>query len=148
MTHTIRTVVTYLVRFAILWFVDALSLLLTSWVLPGLNLTRVGDTSVLTVAIAAAFLLTIVNLLIRPIVFLLAKPLGWVALFVIGFLVNAVALWITAYLMPGFEVDFLSSIVGGVVFAFFNAIMTGILDVDDEGSFYQNRIEKRAKEQP
>ena len=148
MTQTIRTVVTYLVRFAILWFVDALSLLLTSWVLPGLNLTMVGDTSVLTVAIAAAFLLTIVNLLIRPIVFLLARPLGWVALFVIGFLVNAVALWITAYLMPGFEVDFLGSIVGGVVFAFFNAIMTGILDVDDEGSFYQNRIEKRAKEQP
>ena len=90
MTNTIRTVARYLVRFAILWFVDALSLLFTSWVLPGLNLSAVGDTQVLTVAIAAAFLLTIVNLLIRPIVFVVAKPLGWVALFVIGFLV---AMW-------------------------------------------------------
>jgi uncharacterized membrane protein YvlD (DUF360 family) len=108
----------------------------------------VGDTPVLTVAIAAAFLLTIVNLLIRPIVFHVARPLGWVALFIIGFLVNAAALWITAYLMPGFDVDFLGSILGGIVFAFFNAILTGILDVNDEGSWYQNRIEKRAKEQP
>jgi uncharacterized membrane protein YvlD (DUF360 family) len=128
--------------------VDALSLLFTGWILPGVELTPVGNTGVLTVAIGAAFLLTIVNLLIRPIVFFLAKPLGWIALFVIGFLVNAVALWITAYLMPGFDVNFVGSILGGIVFAFFNSIMTGILEVDEEGSWYQNRIEKRAKEQP
>jgi hypothetical protein len=48
MTNMIRTVVRYLVRFAILWFVDALSLLFTSWVLPGMNLSPVGDTQVLT----------------------------------------------------------------------------------------------------
>src|SRR3954452_4055667 len=100
MTNTIRSAARYLVRFAILWVVDALSLLFTSWVLPGMNLSAVDDTQLWTVALAAAFLLTIVNLLIRPIVFAVAKPLGWVALFVIGFLVNALALWITAFLMP------------------------------------------------
>ena len=148
MTHTIRTVVVYLVRFAILWFVDALSLLATSWVLPGLTLTAVNGASLLTVAIAAAFMLAIVNLLIRPIVFLLARPLGWIAMFVIGFLVNALAIWLTAWLMPGFEVTILAAVVGGIVFAFFNAVLTGILDVDEEGSWYQNRIEKQAKEHP
>ena len=148
MTRMIRTGFMYLVRFAILWFVDALSLLATSWVMPGLTVSAVGDTPMLTVAIAAAFLLSIVNLLIRPVVFLIARPLGWVAMFVIGFLVNAVALWITAYLMPGFDVDFLGAILGGIVFAFFNSILTGILEIDEEGSWYQNRIEKRAKEQP
>lgn len=148
MTHTIRTVVFYLVRFAILWFVDALSLLATSFIIPGLTLTAVDGASLLTVAIAAAFTLAIVNLLIRPIVFLIARPLGWVAMFVIGFLVNAVAIWLTAYLMPGFEVTILAALLGGIVFAFFNAILTGILDVDEEGSWYQNRIEKRAKAHP
>jgi uncharacterized membrane protein YvlD (DUF360 family) len=148
MTHTIRTVVAYLIRFAILWFVDALSLLATSWVMPGLTLTAVNGASLLTVAIAAAFTLAIVNLLIRPIVFLIARPLGWVAMFVIGFLVNAVAIWFTAYLMPGFDVTILAAILGGIVFAFFNAVLTGVLDIDEEGSWYQNRIEKRAKAQP
>jgi uncharacterized membrane protein YvlD (DUF360 family) len=79
MTHSIRTVVFYLVRFAILWFVDALSLLATSFVIPGLTLTPVNGASLITVAIAAAFTLAIVNLSIRPLVFLLARPLGWVA---------------------------------------------------------------------
>ena len=148
MTHTIRTVVFYLVRFAILWFVDALSLLATSIVIPGLTLTPMDDASLLTVAIAAAFTLAIVNLLIRPLVFLIARPLGWVAMFVIGFLVNAVAIWLTAYLMPGFEVTILAAVLGGIVFAFFNAVLTGILDVDEEGSWYQNRIEKRARAHP
>ena len=148
MTHTIRTVVAYLIRFAILWFVDALSLLATSWVMPGLTLTAVNGASLLTVAIGAAFTLAIVNLLIRPIVFLVAKPLGWVAMFIIGFLVNAAAIWFTAYLMPGFEVTILAAVVGGIVFAFFNAVLTGVLDIDEEGSWYQNRIEKRAKAQP
>lgn len=148
MTHTIRTVSLYLVRLAILWFVDALSLLGAAWLVPGITLSAVGATPRGTVAIAAAFLLAIVNLLIRPAVFLIAKPLGWIALFAIGFLVNAVALWITAYLMPGFEVSILGGLLGGIVMGFFNAILSGILDLDEEGSWYQNRIEKRAKERP
>ena len=109
-TRAIRTAAGFLVRFAVLWFVDALSLLLTSWILPGVNLAPVmmaGGRVVgpLTVATAAAFLLTIVNFLIRPAVFAVARPLGWIALFVVGFVVNAAALWLTAWLLPGFDVD-------------------------------------------
>ena len=153
MTRSIRTATGYLVRFAVLWFVDALSLLFTSWILPGITLTAVtlanGTTAdPLTVAVAAALLLTIVNFLIRPVVFAVARPLGWIALFVVGFFVNAAALWLTAWLMPGFTVDLVGSLVGGIFLAFFNSIITGILDVDQDGSWYQNRIEQRAREAP
>lgn len=147
MTNAIRTVILYVVRILILWLADALSLLATAWLLPGLSITAVGDTPAGLIAVSAAFLLAIINLLVRPVILLLARPLGWIALFVIGFLVNAVALWITAWLLPGFDVSFLGGIVGGIVFAFFNTIITGVLDVDEEGSLYQNRIEKRAHEQ-
>ena len=152
MTRSIRTAAGYLVRFAVLWFVDALSLLFTSWILPGITLTGVtlaNGTAAgpLTVAVAAALLLTIVNFLIRPIVFAVARPLGWIALFVVGFVVNAAALWLTAWMMPGFTVDLLGSLVGGIFLAFFNSIITGILDVGEDGSWYQNRIEQRAREE-
>ena len=150
MTRSIRTAAGYLVRFAVLWFVDALSLLFTSWILPGITLAPVtlanGATAdQLTVAVAAALLLTIVNFLIRPVVFAVARPLGWIALFVVGFVVNAAALWLTAWLLPGFTVDLVGSLVGGIFLAFFNSIITGILDVGEEGSWYQNRIEQRAR---
>jgi uncharacterized membrane protein YvlD (DUF360 family) len=148
MTNIIRTASLALVRFAVLWVVDALSLLFAAWLVPGIVLQAVDDTPRILLAISAALLLAIVNLLIRPAIMLVARPLGWVALFAIGFFVNALALWITAWLLPGFEVSFWGGIVGGLVFAFFNAILTGVLELDEEGSFYQNRIERRARAQP
>ncbi len=148
MTNAIRSVVRTLVRLAVLWLVDAISLWGTSLILPGVTLEDVGTTPAWLVAISAALLLAIVNLLIRPLILLIARPLGWIALFVIGFLVNALALWITASLLPGFSVDILGAIIGGIVFAIFNAILTGILEVDEEGSLYQNRAEQLAARSP
>lgn len=148
MSNAIRTSVLTLIRFITVWLIDALSLLLAAWVVPGITLVTTDATPGAIIAISAALLLAIVNLLIRPAIMLLARPLGWIALFGIGFFVNAVALWITAWLLPGFEVTIAGGILGGLVFAFFNAVLTGILELDEEGSFYQYRMERRAREQP
>ncbi len=148
MTNSIRTAVLALIRFTVVWLVDSASILLASWLLPGFSLVATEDTPRLLLAVSAALLLAIVNLLIRPAIFLVARPLGWIAQFVIGFFVNAIALWITSWLLPGFDVSFLGGIVGAIVLAFFNAVLTGILDINEAGSYYQNRIERRAKEQP
>ena len=148
MTNVIRSSVLALLRFVTVWLVDAASLLLAAWLVPGITLVATEEAPSALIAISAALLLAIVNLLIRPAIMLIARPLGWIALFGVGFFVNAVALWITAWLLPGFEVTLLGSVLGGLVFAFFNAILTGILELDEEGSFYQYRIERRAGEQP
>lgn len=148
MSNAIRMAVLALVRFVAVWLIDALSLLLAALVVPGITLVTTDGTPATIIAISAALLLAIVNLLIRPAIVLTARPLGWVGLFVIGFFVNAIALWITAWLLPGFDVTIAGGILGGLAFAFFNAILTGILDLDEEGSLYQYRIERRAREQP
>ena len=148
MTNAIKSFVLFLLRFALLWLIDAVSLFLTSAIIPGITLEAVGATPVSRVAISAAFMLAIVNLLVRPVILLLARPLGWIALLITGFLVNAAALWITAALMAGFTVTLPGALLGGFVFAIFNAIFTGILELDEEGSFYQGRIERRARAKP
>ncbi len=148
MTHTIKTFVTSLLRLAIVWIVNAFSLAAAAWLMRGMNFTNVGVYPQTVVITAAALLLALINMLIRPVILLVARPLGWIVLLVVGFLVNAIAIWITAWLLPGFEADFLGGIVGGIVIAFFNTVITGILDMDDEGSWYQNRIERRATENP
>ncbi len=148
MTNLVRTSILGFVRFIIVWLVDVVSLLLAAWLVPGITLVTTEEASAIIIAISAALLLAIVNLLIRPAILLIARPLGWVTLFVIGFFVNTMALWITAWLLPNFDVDLFGGIVGGFVFAFFNAVLTGILELDEEGSFYQYRIERRAREQP
>jgi uncharacterized membrane protein YvlD (DUF360 family) len=149
MTHSIKKVFRFLVRFAVLWVIDAISLLITSVILPNMQLEAVGGVPKWVVAASAACLLGLVNLLIRPVLLLLAKPLGAIVTLAVGFLVNAVALLITAGVLPGFTINGLgAAIVAAIIFAAINAVITGILEVDDEGSFYQNRIERVARREP
>ncbi len=147
--RTISGILKTIFRFLVLWFVDGVSLLLTAVIFPGITfISAEGDPPVIIEAFAAAFLLSIVNLLIRPLVLLLARPLGFIAVFIIGFLVNAAALIITSNLLPVFHVSgWLGAIVGGLIFAAINVILTGVLEVNDEGSFYQGLIERLAKKQ-
>jgi putative membrane protein len=99
--HLIRIII----RFLIVWFIDTISLLVTAWVISGINIIPVGGTSVFVVATAAALVLGLVNLLVRPLILLLAMPLGWMIIFLVGFIINALTLMITSWLMPGLEVN-------------------------------------------
>ncbi len=136
-------------RFFLIWAVDAISLLITAALYPGISFVTAEPITDLANVFAAAFLLGIVNLLIRPIILLFARPLGFIAVFVLGFFVNAIALMLTSWLLPTFEVSgLLSAVIGGLVFSAINMILTGILEVQDEGSFYQGLIERLARRQP
>ena len=148
MANVGRRALRVLTRFVLVWAVDVLSLLLTALATPGIQLVERAGLSQLQIALSAALLLAIVNLSIRPAIILVAQPLGWIALLAIGFFVNALALWITALLLPGLQVSLLGGLLGGLIFAFFNAILTGILELNEEGSFFQGQMERRAREQP
>jgi uncharacterized membrane protein YvlD (DUF360 family) len=142
--NTIRELARLVFRFVIVWVVDTASLLLTAAIFTGIGFQ--GDRPVLIVAAAAAFLLGIVNFLIRPIILLLALPFGFIAIFAVGFFLNAIALLITANLIPGFYVDsWLDALLGSLLLAALNTVMTSIISVDDDDSFYQGMVERLAQ---
>ena len=144
--RSIRFFVRFVLRFLILWAADGLSLLFAAWLLPGVALTPNANGSVLASAAAAAFMLGIVNLLIRPVILLLALPLGALVTLVIGFFVNGIALLITSNLLPVLQVEgLLTAVIAGIVLAVVNTILTGILSIDDSDSFYQGLVERMAK---
>jgi uncharacterized membrane protein YvlD (DUF360 family) len=139
--HLIRSII----RFFVVWFVDTVSLLITAWIIPGVTLGAVGDSPAFVVATVAAFVLGIVNLLVRPLLLLLALPFGWMVIFAAGFFINAVTLMITASIMPGLEVtNWWSAFIGGLFLAFANTVLTTLLAIDDDESFYQNLVERQA----
>ncbi len=147
MTQSIRQAARFLVRFVLLWLVDALSLLLTAAILPGMEFVASGATAAWVIAVSAALVMALVNLLIRPVILLLARPLGFFVMFGVGFVVNALILLITANLLaPAFQIGgLLQAIVASIVLSAINMVLTGIVELDDEGSFFQNRIERMAK---
>ncbi len=147
--NAIRHYLRFLLRLLVVWFVDTLSLLLTAAILPGFAIIGIGGVSQLGVAAAAAFLLGIVNLLIRPLVLLLSLPFGFIAVFVAGFFVNAVVLRITASLLPGFQIDaWLTAFIGSLILSVINTILTAAVTIDDEDSFYQGIVERLATRTP
>jgi uncharacterized membrane protein YvlD (DUF360 family) len=142
----IRYAAHWILRFVVLWAIDAISLLVTAWVFPGVSFQPGAAGSVLVVAAAAAFMLGTVNLLIRPLILLLAMPLGFFVTFVVGFFVNALALLITSALLPALEVHgFFSAFLGGIILSVINTVITGVTTIDDEDSFYQGVVERLAQ---
>jgi uncharacterized membrane protein YvlD (DUF360 family) len=74
LAYFIRSVI----RFLALWVVDGISLLLVAWILPGVRFTPAAVGDRLVVALEAAFVLSLVNLLIRPFILMVARPLGFI----------------------------------------------------------------------
>src|SRR5262245_8553355 len=133
-----------LFRFVVVWIVDGISLLLTALISPGIGFE--GPTNVFVVAASAAFLLGVVNFLIRPVLLLLALPFGLIMIFIVSFFLNAIGLWITASLLPGFYVNSVwDALFGSFVLALFHTVLTSVIAVDDDDSFYQNIAERLAK---
>ena len=146
--NTITRIFQHIIRFIVVWFVDTISLLITTLIISGISFIPVGDMPILVVATAAALLLGIVNLIIRPLILLLAMPLGWVVIFLLGFFINAVVLMITSALLPGFEVNgWWSAFIGGLILAFVNMALIELLNIDNEESFYNNLIKRQAARQ-
>ncbi len=143
--RTLARFVRMLIRFLVVWFVDTISLLVTAWIIPGVTIYAVEGFSVFVSAVAAALLLGIVNLLIRPLILLLAMPLGWIFLFLVGFIINAITLMITSALLPGLEVSGLwQAFIGGLFLSFVNTVLSTLLNIGDDESFYANLVKRQA----
>ncbi len=97
MKQPIRHLLRILLRLLILWAIDAVAMLITIALLPGVTITGAAPGAI---AAAAALLLAVINLFLRPIILLLALPLGFFVTFGVGFLVNAIALLIVARVLP------------------------------------------------
>ena len=74
--HMFSTAVRRTVRFVLVWFVDLISLVVVTAIVPGITLHGQDPFDVLVYAGAAALMLGIVNLVVRPIICCFPCPLA------------------------------------------------------------------------
>jgi putative membrane protein len=84
--------------FLIRALVNALAIWLATEVVPGIEASSV------TTVIVAALVLGLVNAIVRPVLLVLTLPLTLVTLGLFLFVLNALCLWLTSAVVPGFEV--------------------------------------------
>ena len=79
------------------WFVAALAIGIAAYIVPGVTITFIG-------AIIAAVVLGALNLLIRPILFILTLPITILTLGLFSLVINALLVMLATLLVPGFAV--------------------------------------------
>jgi len=109
-------------RFLARLFLNGLAIIVAAWMVPGLHLAGPGT------ALAAGAVLGFVNVLVKPLLWLLTLPLTLVTFGLFLFVVNAICLWLTAAIIPGFSIDgFWWSVLGALVVSVVSWILNGVL---------------------
>lgn len=100
------------------WLVSALAILVTAYILPGVQVSS------FTAALLAAVVLGIINAVIRPILLILTLPINILTLGLFTFVINALVIILTSHLVPGFKVNgFWWALLFSIVLSIINAFL-------------------------
>jgi putative membrane protein len=112
--------------FVVRVLVNALAIWLATQIVPGITVR-----SATTIAVAA-LVLGLINALVRPVLLVLTLPLTLVTLGLFLFVLNAVCLWLTSVIVPGFHVrGFWAAFWGALIVSVLSWAMNGF--VSDRG---------------
>src|SRR3954466_3975174 len=126
-------------RALVVWAIEVVALLILTWLLPGLAVVDLRG------AVATIFVIGLLNAVIRPLLLIFAVGLGMIPFAIVALLLNAVILMLAARLVTGLTVDGLfTAFVTSIGLAAINAILSGLLGINDEDSFYRNVVRKIA----
>ena len=102
--------------------VSALLLVLVAYFVPGIQVSS------FLIALLAALVFGVVNGIVRPVLVLLTLPITVVTLGLFLFVINALMLMFTAWLVPGFTVAGLgAALIGSILLTLFNLVADALL---------------------
>ena len=105
------------------WILFALAVMFTAWLIPGISVD--GFWSALWVCV----ILGIINVFIKPLIFLISLPINILTLGLFGFVINALLLLLAGHITPGFSVGgFWSALLGSIVLSILGVAVNQIGD--------------------
>jgi putative membrane protein len=114
------------VGFILRVLVNAATIALAAALIPGMHLAGA------TPALLAGVVLGLINALVRPVLVILTFPLTLLTLGLFLLVLNGFCLALTAWLVPGFEIDgFLAAVLGALLVSVVSWVLTAF--VSDRG---------------
>jgi uncharacterized membrane protein YvlD (DUF360 family) len=119
---------------------EAIAFLLVTWIIPGFHVDSFGT------AIVATLIVAVLNALVRPALLQLTLGFTVLTLGLFSLVLNGFILVLAARLLPGFEIDnFWSATFGAIFLAAINFVLSSLLNVSDENSFYVSLVRRAAR---
>jgi putative membrane protein len=101
-----------MLKLIVRWLLLAAALLLVAYLYPGVTVASFGS------AMFAAFVLGLLNTIVRPLLVLLTLPVTLITLGLFLFVINALMFWAAAYLLSGFNVaGFAAALIGSLIYS-------------------------------
>ena len=98
--------------------ITAFALILVAKFIPGITVTGLYP------ALIAAFILGILNVLVRPILVILTLPITLLTLGLFIFVINALLFWFVASFVDGFRVDgFIPALLGSLIVSIVSSVI-------------------------
>ena len=116
----------WLIRLLLSWAFSAASLAFAAWILDSFVIDSFG-----TLVLAAA-VFGIVNFLVKPILTFIALPLIILTLGIAYFFVNMAMLWITDWLIGGFDINGFWTYVGATILVWLAHTALSMIPLGDE----------------
>lgn len=109
-------------RFLLNWLFKALALLLVAYLVPDIYMRG------LDVALIAAAIIGLVNMLVRPILVLLTLPITVLTLGLFLLVINGCLFWAVGHYLQGFEVKtVMAGIIGAVAYSLISWVLSTLL---------------------
>ncbi len=107
----------------LIWLLQALSLMVVAYILPGVTVASFGS------ALIAAVILGLVNTIIYPVLAFLTIPITIVTLGLFLFVLNALMFWLAGSLFNGFQVaGFWWALAGALIYSIISGILLSLLN--------------------
>jgi putative membrane protein len=107
-----------MMSFIMYWVMSSLALWLVALLVPGMEIDNIFA------ALAGSLVISVVNMMIKPVVSFLSLPVTFLSLGLFSFVINAAMLGLAAWFVPGFQIHgFWSALIGSLLLS----ILTGVL---------------------
>jgi putative membrane protein len=105
------------------WLLSAAALLLVAYLYDGVQVRS------FTAALVAAFLIGLLNTVVRPALVILTLPVTVLTLGLFFFIINALMFWAAASLLDGFQVrNFVAALVGSLIYSAMGVVIESALE--------------------
>ena len=109
-------------KFILSWILNAFALLVVAYFIPGIYMTG------LDVALIAAVLIGLVNMLIRPILVVLTLPITLLTLGLFILVINGFLFWLVGRYLQGFDVStIMAGILGALAYSLISWALASLL---------------------
>ena len=130
-----------LVRVLIIGVFEVVGLLLMAWLLDGLSIDRLGT------AIWAIVIISLLNALLWPILSRIFLPFAVFTAGLFFLFLNGLLFWLAGQIVDGFTVANIwpTAIIASLGITAVNVILSTLLTIDDDGSYYRNVVRRQMR---